>query len=273
MHDPMPPPGTSTKGYEGKAAAAYDYFQRVTKEMGLDGDILRAIDAGEARAPVERHVFVHPEFARKLDVPLRTGVYGTALRYIEQQTDCYEARIRALLGSVDSPIIITYPLARTHGSRLPYADADAICTPDPHGNGTVQGMLDPQGVRRLLQQLGSVRMDDRITVHGAALNACPKTFARQLLGIMMFGQYFPPCTERTPINAPERRHLETLLTMLYNVDGVRTHTRTRLGVQHNTHNIARADSLTLDLSEEGITDVYPPHPSFPSARQRPNGDA
>lgn len=270
MPDPMPSPGTPT---EGKAAAAYDYFQRVTKEAGLDGEILRAIDAGEARTPVERHVFVHPEFARKHDAPIRSNVHGPLREHIELETDRYEERIRALLASAESPIVITYPLARAHSSRLPYADEDAICTPDPYGNGTVQGMLDPPGIRRLLEQLGSIRMDDRFTVHGAALNACPKTFARQLIGIMMFGQYFPPCTERTPINAPERRHLETLLTMLYNIDGVRTHTRTRLGVQHNTHNITRADSLTLDLTEEGITEVYPPHPSFPSARQRPNGEA
>ena len=269
MPDPMNTLGT----YEGKAMAAYDFFQRVTKEAGLDGEILSAIDAGDARTPVERHVFVHPEFAWKADAPIRKGIHGPSLARVHQETCRYEERIRALLSSVQQPIVITYPLARSHGSHLPYNDADAICTPDPYGNGTVQGMLDPPGIRRLLEQLGSIRMDDRFTVHGAALNACPKTFARQLLGIMLFGQYFPPCTERTPASAPERRHLEALLTLLYNIEGIQKRTRTRLGVQHNTHNIARPDSLTLDLSEEGITEVYPPHPSFPSARQRPNGEA
>ncbi len=54
--------------------------------------------------------------------------------------------------------------------------------------------------------------------------------------------------------------MESLFTHLYNIEWVRKETRTRLGIQHNTHNIGGVDSLTSDLSQRGLTEIYPKHP-------------
>lgn len=231
-------------------ADAQEYFDRTTRDVNLKEQMQEAHEKGEERTARTVNIFVHPEFAWHRD-------YSNEPRAsIEEPRERYRAAIAAALASSDRPIVISFDGARNMYDGFDYDDSLAIRTPDPAGDGTVQGMLDASGMRCFLDQIENIRPDDRLLIHGAAFNRCPTHFAKQLLGLSVFGRFFAPANASRDSDSAEYKHQRAVLEALYHSWFIVNNTRIRLGIQHNTRNDS-PDSLTQDLVEEGVTKIYP----------------
>ncbi len=241
------------------AVQAYTYFEQTTEASGMKAPITRALERAQQRTAQQVDIVVHPEFAWHPRSALCTDLFAEDLPYAKQQTDAYGDAIETLMHTSPNLVVLGYADARTHRAGLPYKDTETIVTASDPQLRSIQGMLDATGMRRLLDRLDGIREDDRIHIHGAAWNRCPKTLARQLLGIAVFGQFIPPYVREAQTDDAIRTHTETLLTVLYQIDYVRQKTAFRMGIQHNSQNTRTPDSLTTDMSDPAITRVFAPH--------------
>lgn len=254
---------TDTGSWERRVEEAHAYFGRFTREAGLEDAIEESIARGERRGPRAVNVLVHPEFAWHPQTELQENVLPQDAREVSDATERYAQRIAALLAADPGTIVISYNGAREDDGRFRYDDAAAILTPPVGPRRSLQGMLGSAGMRTLLSRLDGIREDDAIRIHGAAWNRCPKTFARQLIGIATFGHYMPPYCREDPVGMLTALHTETYMSLLHHADRIRTHIGFRLGIQHNSQNVRTPDSLCADLAEPGITSVYPEKPVAP----------
>ena len=245
--------------FEQEIENAANYFTAATKEAGLERCISEAVEKGLLRKPVTRHIFVHPEFAWDRRAAVWQPRDPMALQRINEQTNQYALRISGILRKNPNSVVLTYPEAKRTYDSFPYNHHDAVQSADIDHDGSIQGKIDAEGMRKVIEKLESIRSDDGVIIHGAAWGLCPRAFAKQIIGLMLFGKFFPPySTKTTDQNAPERKYPSVLIEMLHHTYYIARHTRIRFGIQHNTQQILCAnDGITNDLCEQGITEVYP----------------
>ena len=219
------------------------FFNGITKDTGMDRAILRAQKRGEKRSPKTHHFIMHggfPWHPRVLEsMPKGKSVMDTS-------RDEYGEEIERILKG-EPYVALTYPDEEAH-SPFQHDRNRTIATDDPknHG-GDVIGMVSADSMRELLTLIDGIHPEDHYLIHGAALDRCPTKFGIQLCGCVHpdMNVFLPPASGTMPANRPERRHLNTIMHVMYQLRLLGKNIG--MGNIHNTGCVTKPDSITRDL--------------------------